>query len=297
MYFVTAQQDNKYMLWQLYVQMSNFRRLGIEDKAIVLIGYDHYPSPYIDVLRKQTSATVIAYPDDRVDKSYTPSIYFHLVSKFLSHHCITEPILFHDNDVIFRELPDFNALNSDDVHYFSDCTNYLSHSLYCPHNIGTMAQTIGMTYDQISCHMSVGGAQYLFKSHDANWWKRIADEAPRFHQTMVSMTPTKGHKRPDPWMAGMWLLQWSLWREGVNTQTHPELNFTWPTYSARTWTSTKILHNAGVMPHQKNVMFHKGSYVDRSPFRDDLSFVSRDFASWYYAQEVLGARAQFDPRF
>lgn len=296
MLYVSAQNDSKYMLWQLCVQLSNFRRLGIEQHAVALIAYDGYPSPYIDNIRHQTRATILTYPDDRADKTYMPSIYFDLVGKYLADVHVTQPILFHDNDIIFREVPAFDVLSADSTHYFSDCTNYLGHHLYDRSAIESMAGVLGMTYDSIAAHPTSGGAQYFFKTHDAGWWKQLAVDAPRMHRHILTIPPVPG-KRLDAWTAGMWTLQWSAWREGMVTDVHPELNFTWPTYAASTWDTTKILHNAGVAPGQSHEMFHKGSYAERSPFNDDLSYVSRDYASWYYAQEVRNAAAHFYPGF
>lgn len=296
MKFVCAQQDNMYMIWQVYVMLSNFRRHGIEDKAVVLFAYEYHPSPLVQILRQQTTATILEYPDRRVDKSYVASVYFDLVATYLHQHPTTEPLFLHDNDIVFRELPDFDALLDGEVSCLSDCTNYLGHELYDEHSYASMAQQLGMTYADV-CRSTIGGAQYLIKRSDAAFWRQMVIDSTRMHHFMKTLKPVKGKKTLDPWMAGMWTLQWSLWKAGVETATTPELDFTWPTYSAKTWDETKILHNAGVAPHQSRMMFHKGSYVERSPWMDDLSYVSRSLASWYYAQEVERAKRVFNPCF
>lgn len=300
MKFVSAQQDNKYCIWQVYVQLANFRRLGIEQDAIVLFGYEGAPSPFIEQLRRQTSATVIAYPDMRENKVYTPSIYFHLVSRFVHDYKPTESLFLHDGDIVFRELPLFHKMLNDDTCYFSDTSNYLSPALYDPSDFEMMANAIGSDVDRVIITQTVGGAQHLFKRNDATWWKMVEYRSQKLNTLMTSdafRNKRREKKMPDPWMAGMWALQWSCWDWGYATDVHPELNFTWPTYTADTWNVTKILHNAGVMPGHADRMFHKGSYVERSPFGDDLSHVSRDFASFHYAKEVIAAGRMFQPGF
>lgn len=298
--FVSAQQDNMYMMWQLFVQMHNFRRLGIESDAVSLVATYGSESEQLRILRSKSTATVISMPDTRADRSYTPSIYYHLVKKYVDKYKPTEAIFFHDNDIVFRQLPLFHQMVCDDVNYMSDTTNYLGASLYDAEDIEMMCAAIGIDPEMVIERQFAGGAQFIIKNSTAEFWDTVEHKSVALNKSMQSKSfvgRQRKKKRPDPWMAGMWALQWEMWQRGMATMVHPELNFTWPTYSAKTWNAVKILHNAGVMPNQSNVMFHKGSYVDRSPFYDDLSHVSSDFASWYYAQEVLGARKLFDPGF
>lgn len=297
MMFVSAQQDNRYCLWQLYVQMANFRRLGIEDKATVLVAY--YDQPSWEVLRfaEQTTATVRLYPDTRINKTYTASVYFHLVSKFIRDTSPSCPIFFHDGDVIFRELPD-QAIWSSDTNVFSDTSNYLGPQLYDEHAMALMCQHVGISYDMI-VDKPVGGAQYLFKEHDATFWDTVENRSWSLHHFMkTSEVVRKAPKKHiDPWLAGMWALLWTAYERNYPITTSPDLNFTWPVYSASTWYKTKILHNAGVMPSESTRLFHKGSYTERSPFYEDLSFVDRSKASYFYALEVAAAGRIFNPGF
>lgn len=301
MRFVSAQQDNKYCIWQLYVQLANFRRLGIEKDAVILFGYQGATeSGYVDVLRRQTSATVISYPDAREQKTYTPSIYFHLVSKFLRQTGIKEPIFFHDGDIIFRELPNFDALVNDDVNYMSDTSNYMSPNLFDHNDFAMMAEHINIPINVPIDHKVTGGAQYLFKNHDWKFWADLEDTSTNLNTLMNSKEFNENPRtktKPDPWMAGMWAMLWRGWDAGMKIEVTPEFAFGWPTYTAQTWGENKLLHNAGVMEHHADKMFHKGSYADRSPFSADLSHVSNQFASYYYAEEVKRAADIFFPGF
>src|SRR5258706_13625840 len=112
MKFLSAQLDNDYNLWQLQVQMFNFKKFGIEDKSIVLIGYN----PEIGVSQKAlefkeiTNATVIFLPDNRdlSDRLYTPSIRPHLIKQlYIDHPDMLEnkAVLYHDCDILFIKLP------------------------------------------------------------------------------------------------------------------------------------------------------------------------------------------------
>jgi hypothetical protein len=275
--------------------MHNFRRLGIESQAVVLIGIVGEPSWEAQRFAEQTAATVLYYEDTRPDKTYVASIYFHLVAKYLTEHPQTEPIFFHDGDVIFRELPSFATMGGD-VSYLSNTANYLGPDLYAPEAIEAMANAIGIPLDKVLTQ-PVGGAQYFIKTHDPQLWRTAELRSMTLYHYMQSpafkaLWGTK--KRPDHWLAGMWSLLWTMYEREMPIETHPELDFTWPVYVAKTWRNTKILHNAGVQPTQKGQMFHKGSYVERSPFYEDLSFVSADYASYHYAQEVIAAAKVFN---
>lgn len=298
MIFVSAQQDNKYCLWQLYVQMANFRRLGIEKDAVVLLAYDgQRPSPFVDDFRRQTKATVLCYPDTRPDKRYAAATYFHLVSKFLASNKITESIFYHDGDIIFKQLPNFHKMLNDDVNYMSDTSNYLAADLYDPDDIRLMANYLEIDPALVLNRNLTGGAQYLIKQHDPQMWADVARLSTGLFNLTTQAFKDKKRKRPDPWMMGMWTLLWKMWDAGYKTDIHRDLDFTWPTYSADTYKGVKILHNAGVQPHQANEMFCKGSYAERSPFGEDLSFVSPKYASYYYANELRYAQSIFTPGF
>lgn len=296
MIYISAQQDNRYCLWQLAVQLYNFRRLGIERQAVALVGVNGQPSWEALRLQEQTCAKIVFVPDTRGDRTYAASIYFHIVAKYLAANPTTEPIFFHDGDIIFREIPAFDSMLGNDTAYMSDTDNYLGPRLYAPAAIEYMTKVIGID-TQLVYDKPVGGAQYLLKTHDHEMWRLVETRANTlFHAMQGSeFKLLRGDgKRPDQWLSGMWALLWTMYERDTPMELHPDLKFTWPVYDAPSYGRCKILHNAGVQPSQRGVMFHKGSYTERSPFYEDLAFVSKDYASIYYAREVTAASSVFN---
>lgn len=304
MIFVSAQQDSRYCLWQLAVQLSNFRELGIEQDAVCLIGYyPGGPSNEARALAAQTKATFVFIPDTREQQHYVPSIYFHLVSKWLSANRVYESCFFHDSDIIFRELPLFSKLLCDDINYFSNVSNYLSPKLYDQSVLSQAADLIGVDKSKILNTLLVGGAQYLVKDLDPQLWILAERRSVMLFDYFTSMRNVQSQRKPiDPWLAGMFALKWTMIDRDMKFELHPELNFTWPAYSASTWAHTKILHNAGITADLGNKVFRKGEFNLNSPWRDPRIAVgantySTEYAGWYYYQQVLRAKQMFQLSF
>lgn len=298
MIFVSAQTDNRYMLWQMYVQAYNFRRLGIEHDSVALIATNGTPSREALEFSKQFRGHTIFYPDTRKSKDYTASAFFHLMYKFTSQNRTPRSLFLLDNDVIFRRVPPVHRFIEDDTVHMSNTSNYLSTSLYTNECVDICTRVVNPKRDP-RLITAVGGAQYLVKSVDPNLWQHVEDVSATLHRAMQHPdfeAHNTSSRKMDPWMAGMWTLLWTL-NDCHTLNTPSELNFTWPTYLADTWNQCDILHNAGVMPGDASTMFHKGSFVNSSPFKTPLTHVSHKYASYFYAQEVSHVLEEFSVSF
>src|SRR4051812_49379132 len=131
MIFLSAQPDEFYFTWQLELQLYNFNKLGIPADSIhVLISYNpkkglsHYYQEFID--KNYDKACIFTYADTRTKPRYQSSIRPHIIQKHLlaNPHLEQEAIFYHDADIIFRELPDFDNMLNDDVWYLSDTGTY-----------------------------------------------------------------------------------------------------------------------------------------------------------------------------
>jgi hypothetical protein len=132
MIYLSAQPDDYYFLWQLQLQIFNFKSLGIQPENIhVLIGYN--PNKGLNVefsrwIKGNTDALFFTYPDSRLSPTYLPSIQPHIIAKHVNAlpYLEEEIIFYHDSDIIFRCLPDFETLNETGDWYASDTRDYLA---------------------------------------------------------------------------------------------------------------------------------------------------------------------------
>lgn len=332
MIFMSAQPDEHQFYWQLDVQVNNFTRLGIDPRNIVvLIGYrGSAPSRHlVEFAARHPEVRVNAIQDTRVFPNvakgspsyiYAPSIRPHIIAKFLRKYpeMQSENVFYHDADIIFREVPRFDALCQDDTVYVSDTRSYISPE-YCKSKgedlFQHMCRIVDVEQKLVEDNsMHAGGAQYLFKGMTPEFWDKIeADcqklfrylsESVPFLSKRFNMTKTPEDIATDQrigspreyhpiqaWCSDMWAVLWNLLRDGKTVRIHDELNFCWPMAPIREWHRTKIMHNAGVEAKDKNKLFHKGSYIDCTPFSADLTGLSQDYVSWLYTQEILLTKA------
>jgi hypothetical protein len=94
----------------------------------------------------------------------------------------------------------------------------------------------------------------------------------------------------------MWAVLWILWADNKETRCPEEMNFAWATDPIEKLDKVYIYHNAGVTPDsiKHKDKFHKLFYKSKieyvnnlkTPFEDDHSKWSRDFASAYYVDHI-----------
>ena len=130
--FVSAQPDVPYFHWQCEVYLHNFIKLGISPDNIhvlfAMVSPTTKPSEGALALTAYTK-NIHFYEDTRDKKHYIPSIKPFLINKWLKefpHY--GESFFLHDSDIIFRELPDLERLQNDDIIYMSNTKGYISHS-------------------------------------------------------------------------------------------------------------------------------------------------------------------------
>jgi hypothetical protein len=90
-------------------------------------------------------------------------------------------LFYHDQDIIFNYLPDFETLSRDQINYQSDTSGYLDYNYLLnkekqgniPNNeaINKLAQIGGISPEVIEHYKgNTGGAQNLLKNIDAAFW-------------------------------------------------------------------------------------------------------------------------------
>jgi hypothetical protein len=285
--FVTAQPDVPYFHWQVKLYVHNFIEKGINPSQIhVILGMVHGKteptSGGLELL--DLGVNIHFYKDDRIKKTYIPSIKPFLISKWLKTNPEFGKCFFlHDADIIFRELPDFESLLKDDVCYLSDTIGYIGYNYivdcckryerFHPNSeknqlLNEMASVIGIGTDLIKTNQNnSGGGQYIIKNTDYKIWEKIYQDCTPLYKQMLS------YQRRFPinpgqiqfWTAEMWSLLWNLWLFNYKTKITTELDFSWATDNIEKYNKAPILHMAGVTENQKERKFFKGEYINLDP--------------------------------
>lgn len=286
--FVTAQPDVPYFHWQVKLYTHNFIELGIKPNNIHVVfstlGNNQLSDGAQDL--KHIGINVHSYKDNRKDTSYIPSIKPYLISRWLYDYPQYGKCFFlHDADIIFRELPDFNMLLSDEVCYVSDTIGYIGYNyiIDCCNRyekqhptsdkhqlLNEMANVIGIDVNIIKENQqNSGGGQYIIKNTDHTLWERIYEKSTPLYKQMLN------YQKRFPinpgqiqfWTAEMWSVLWNLWLFGFETKITKDLDFSWATDPVSVYEQKPILHMAGVTDNLKTTKFYKGEYINIDPIQ------------------------------
>jgi hypothetical protein len=146
-----------------------------------------------------------------------------------------------------------------------------------------------------------GGAQYLMKGINAEYWRYVKETALALYKYMadrenaerptLSEEELRTYNPIQKWCSDMWAVLWGAWRHGSQTVLDDELSFSWGTSSINEYDRHKIMHNAGVTSNDGGRLFYKGEFIARSPFDADLSSVDPNTASGKYVEAIMYAKA------
>jgi len=295
--FVTAQPDVPYFHWQVKVYSYNFIEMGIDPSQIHVIFamVNGNTEPTKESLElKSMGINVHHYLDARHQKHYIPNIKPFLIYKWLEQFPEFGKCFFlHDADIIFRELPDFESLLSDDITYLSDTVGYIGYNYindccirYEKHHptsdkgqlIQEMVDVVGVSVDCVKCNQeNSGGGQYIIKNTDSFIWNKIYEDCTPLYDQMMS------YQKRFPispgeiqfWTAEMWSLLWNLWYFGIETKITNELGFSWATDNVTIYEKQPILHMAGVTHDLKGTKFYKGEFINVNPLnklKEDINY-------------------------
>jgi len=285
--FVSAHPDIPYFHWQTKIYTTNFIEKGINPKNIHVLfvmvnGNTSHSEESIKL--KEIGINVHHYLDDRKDKKYIPSLRPMALSRWLKEYPeLGKYYFYHDSDIIFRELPDFNKLLQDDIVYLSDTLSYINYdyimtcskryetkhpSLQKGHLIQLMADVIGISVDTIKQNnKNSGGAQYLIKNTDYTFWEKVFNDCELLYKNVFEFN--QKHRVPSGeiqmWTADMWAVLWNLWLTNHKTKIVDDLSFSWATDTISTYEKYPILHMAGVTDDLKRSKFYKGEFINVNP--------------------------------
>lgn len=307
--FMSAQPDHTYFHWQVEVLIHNFIKNGINPNWIeILFAYDSAPSHDGLELAKKYPAVRFFFYRKTVTNNHgyipilRPDILYQHFKRFPELR--GETIFYHDSDIIFRELPDFDSMNRDLYWYLSDTVSYIganyikskSEDLFID-----MCSLTGTPPEIVEANQnSSGGAQYLMKGVTAEFWRDVINDTLALYKYM-SDRETQDRSKMSPeeqatfnpiqkWCADMWAVLWGAWKLGAQTVITPELDFSWGTSDIATYERCKIMHNAGVTDANRDTLFYKADFRFNLPFDHDFSYIDQTKASAKYVDAILYAR-------
>jgi TusA-related sulfurtransferase len=285
--FVCAHPDIPYFHWQTKVYTHNFIEKGIkpENIHVLFVMVNGSTEPTEESLKlKDLGINVHHYLDDRKNKRYIPSLRPLALSRWLKEYPqFGKCYFYHDGDIIFRELPDFDKLLQDDIVYLSDTLGYINYDyiLSCSRRyekqypqlpkdelLKIMTDTIGVTIDDIKkINSNSGGAQYLIKNTDYKFWEKVYEDCGTLYEKIFNFD----RKHPIPhgglqiWTSDMWSVLWNLILTNHDVKVTDDLDFSWATDTIEMYEKKPILHMAGVTDDLKSTKFYKGEYINVDP--------------------------------
>jgi hypothetical protein len=307
--FICAQPDVPYFHWQVEVFINNAIKNGINPNWIeIVFGYDGMPSAEgMDLARRYPYVRVFFYKKDNInDYGYIPVVRPNILAKHFAAYpeLSNENIFYHDSDIIFRELPDFDTLTNDNIWYLSDTVSYIGSDYIKSKSAELFTDLCKIAKIEPSLveenQPNSGGAQYLMKGVTPEYWAYVKETSLEMYKYMakresldrskLSPEELKTFNPIQKWCADMWAVFWGALRSGVKVKLHDELGFSWGTSNLVEYERYKIMHNAGVTGNSGGILFYKGEFIGRSPFEADLSGVDKTMASSKYVEAILYAK-------
>ncbi|QEM11387.1 galactosyltransferase-related protein [Mucilaginibacter rubeus] len=308
MIFLSAQPDDHYFLWQLQLQLYNFKLHDIDLKKVhILVGYDPMKGlqqDFLNFIEDNTDVNVHAYPDTRIKKTYLSSIRPHIIAKHLAAfpELQYDSIFYHDSDICFKKLPDFTLLNKGGIWYASDTRSYLDCS-YITKKAGALVLTemcriVGVAVQDVEKNdKHAGGAQYLLKRTDAEFWLKVQSDCDRMYDYLIQYNNGLGFcnqgrlNQIQAWCTDMWVIWWNAIFYNREFQIHPELDFAWADSPIEQLERCKILHYTGTIGKDDPKLFRKTDYINYSPFHADLSGLDPEICGRYVRDMIDGYMA------
>lgn len=301
LYYISAQPATKYYAWQVEVMINNFLKNGILPEYIHIlcaINNNSVPAEWDNLRTHYSSIGFFFYNDTRINPSYISSIRPNILKQhFLQHSYLKDhAVFYHDCDMVLTHPIAWEEFIEDEVWYLSDTISYIGADYIKSKQCGVyerMCEIVGISENIPEDNKeSSGGAQYIMKNVDANFWEKVeydSEELYTFFKYHLQAFPKSDKYHPiQMWTADMWAVLWNAWYFGHTTKVVKEMDFAWPGHKISDWDKKHIFHNAGVTgnyPEEK--LFYKGTYIHRLPYTDNFSWVREDRCSLKYVQEIM----------
>jgi len=331
--FLCAQPDDVYFTWQVHLWLESLKKLGHSDKAIVVVFIPNFREPnneWQKIIDLYPEAEFAFYRDDENTVSQLLGIYipvlrpYILMRYFQDHPEMKEKaLLYCDCDIVFTEKFNIDDYINDDVNYLSDTNSYINATYFdskekdvLPYKLEEYKQRDILQETTAICNINreiaehynlhSGGAQYLLKNIDAEFWKHVMEDciSIRRHLMQVNGEFFESEDRGfQSWCADMWAVLWNIWRvEGV-TKVIPEMEFAWASDPIEKVERLGIFHNAGMIGDTMGDIptFYKGKYHNgMDPFTDPHMMTvyndehSKTLGSYFYVSKLIELKQKYN---
>lgn len=299
--YICAQPAIPYYAWQVEVMINNFLKNGISPSQIQIIGcltsQGLLPTDWDNLRRKYFEVQFFFYKDTRIDPSYISSIRPNALKQHFAEYpeLKNDVIFYHDCDMIFTKPVNWNKFLDDDVWYLSDTISYINADYIKSKKYGmyeAMCEIVGIPASVPESHnKDSGGAQYIMKNVDAQFWEKVEDDCESlykfFKRHLIAFPKSDDYHPIQMWTADMWAVLWNAWYFNHTVKVVPEMKFAWPMHTPTDWTKCDIYHNAGVVSGQENGMFNKSLYISKFPHDLVLEDFAPETCSYRYVQEII----------
>jgi hypothetical protein len=295
MKFICAQPAIDYYTWQVEVMINNFKRNGINPNNIEIVSSytGSIPDYWRKLANKYNNVRFFFYKDERKSPKYISSIRPHILHQhWLKYPELEKEVIFyHDCDMLFTKEVNFKNLEEGDTCYLSDTVSYIG-ARYIESKgnnyLDIMTEIVGVSKEKvIENEKNSGGAQYIIKGINADFWEKVYKDSEEMFSTIVKKQNGNASSPFQIWCADMWAVLWNLWVFNKEVEVHPDMAFSWATSVVADWDRKIIFHNAGVTGDRKD-LFNKSAYMNRLPYDDIESQVfNTNFCSFNYVQEII----------
>jgi hypothetical protein len=303
MKFLVPIPDSKYYLWQILVQITNFRDMGYEeDLHIPVIYFHNKPSERLIQLStsKELKCHWHLYPNNRIKKWYSATMKPYLVGKYFEEFIGERTTTYHylDPDCIFTKPMDFTPFMVDTNTWFGSDTGSYTGEKYIKSKGNQLfydiCELVGVNPSLIEGKRGWEvGAQYFIKNNDPAMWFEIEDKSAdlyKFLQETRSKYNMDGKKPLQIWCCEMYVTQMIALKYGIELKVSPLMNFHWSSHNIKNWFNKPYYHNAG-QTKDNGKDFYKSGYKT-SPFRKKINVISTS-ASYNYLQLVRKTESVF----
>jgi hypothetical protein len=161
-----------------------------------------------------------------------------------------------------------------------------------------MCKTVGISKQLVEENRHTGGGITYFVKHfnylDYFFWEKVEKDSVALYKMML-VTINK-----DSYIqiltANKWALLWNLWLIGYDTQPSEELSMTWANSSIEEWKNHNLYNNAGVTEKQREFLFYKGDFIYKNPFNENFEYVSKEYCSSKYVEEIISTGIALNSR-
>jgi len=335
--FISACPDDMVFSWQYEVFIENVRSLGYTEEIRILLFLpgDRITQGWnsrwemLEERYKDQNVKIFRYKDEdnilsqirRID--YIPLLRPYVLRRhFLEYPDLRDKAIFyHDSDIVFTKYLDFSKFLNDDICYLSDTKSYINSDYFdskindvLPEALESykiidvlddVAHLCGITREICEKNKNAsGGAQYLLKNIDANYWADVFKACIDIRGYLFYNTGginmfyfANENAGFQSWCADMWAVLWNLWKRNYTTVTPKELDFAWATDGIKRWDDVYIYHDAGVGGGNESYLFNKRDhkYINNimTPFQHEITHVSKHFSSSLYLNEILKVKNKY----